>query len=165
MYDKTRRGIPMKIKIHTSLVDNMPKDEVEIMLKASKDCTILNKIIENIQCISEQMDTIIGMQNNSISIIPVQDVIYFFSKEQHNYCKTEKGEFRLKKKMYELEENLDKKQFIRISNSCIANVKYIKNFDLSKIGSIVVRFMDDTTSLVSKRRISYVMKFLKERGN
>lgn len=142
MYDKTRRGIPMKIKIHTSLVDNMPKGEVEIMLKASKDCTML-----------------------SISIIPVQDVIYFFSKEQHNYCKTEKGEFRLKKKMYELEENLDKKQFIRISNSCIANVKYIKKFDLSKIGSIVVRFMDDTTSVVAKRRISYVMKFLKERGN
>lgn len=155
----------MKVKINTNLSDDIGDDDIEITIKASKNCSILNKIIENIQYVSNQMDTIIGIKENNISIINVQDILYFYSREQSNYCKTKAGEFKIKKKMYELEENLNKNNFIRISNSCIANVKYIKSFDLSIVGNITVLFSDGTSQIVSKRRISNVMKFLKERGN
>lgn len=126
---------------------------------------MLKSIVETIQSISNNIDTIVGIKENNISIINVMEVMSFYSKDQNNYCKTEKGEFRIKKRLYELEESLDKNTFIRISNSCIINVKYIKSFDLSTIGNIIVKFLDGTSENVSKRRISYVIKFLKERGN
>ena len=153
----------MKIKIHTNISEN--NNEIEIIINAPKDAEELNQIIENIQSVSNKIDTIIGNKENQIYILNVDDVICFYAKEKSNYCKTNDGEFKIRKKLYELEENLNNKQFIRISNYCIANVKHIKSFDLSKIGDIIVRFSDGTNEYVSKRRVKNVMKFLKERGS
>lgn len=155
----------MKINIHTNISENLKNDEIEVIINSSKPSNEINKIVETIQSISQNIDTIIGIKENNISIINVLDIICFYSKEQSNYCKTKNGEYKIKKKLYELEDSLDKKTFIRISNSCIANVKFIESFDLSKIGDIIVRFSNKTQEYVSKRRIPYVMKFLKERGN
>lgn len=155
----------MKIEINTCISNEKETDEIEVTINASKNSETLNKIIESLQSISDNIDTIIGAKQNNISIINVNEIICFYSREQNNFCKTQNGEFKVKKKLYELEENLDKKTFIRISNSCIVNIKFVESFDLSKIGNIVIKFIDGTTEYVSKRRISSVMKFLRERGN
>ena len=102
-----------------------------IRINASSNSDILDKVIKNIQSISDNIDTVVGSKENNFSIINVQDVICFYSNEQNNYCKTKNGEYRIKKKLYELEESLDKNSFIRISNSCIVNIKFIESFDLS----------------------------------
>lgn len=154
----------MNIKINTNISNEMNEDEIEITVKASKNSNILTKIIDNIQSISGNIETIVGSKDNNISIINVEDVVSFYSKEQSNYCKTLKGCFKIKNKLYELDETLDKSYFIRISNSCIINIKFVESFDLSMIGNIIVKFTDGTSEYVSKRRISNVMKFLKERG-
>jgi len=155
----------MKINIHTSISDDIKDDEIEVQIKAKSNSNVLNKIIENIQNVSENIDTIIGIKESNISIIDVSDIICFYSMEQNNYCKTNSGEYKIKKKLYELEQSLDKNTFVRISNSCIVNIKFIQSFDLSMIGNIIVKFKDGTNEYVSKRRIPNVMKFLKERGN
>lgn len=154
----------MNIKINTNISNEINEDEIEVTIKASKNSNILTKIIDNIQSISGNIETIVGSKENNISIINVRDVITFYSKEQSNYCKTLKGEFKIKNKLYELDETLDKSYFIRISNSCIVNIKFVESFDLSMIGNIIVKFSDGTSEYVSKRKISSVMKFLKERG-
>lgn len=155
----------MKIKISTNIDNNLNDEEIEITINASNNSDILDKVIKNIQSISDNIDTVVGSKENNFSIINVQDVICFYSNEQNNYCKTKSGEYRIKKKLYELEESLDKNSFIRISNSCIVNIKFIESFDLSKIGNIVIKLLDGSTEDVSKRRISSIMKFLRERGN
>lgn len=154
----------MKIDIQTTFSDSLKENEIEVYIKANKNSNELNKIIENIQNISENIDTIIGTRQNNIFIINISDIISFYSKQEGNFCKTANGEFRIKKKLYDLEENLDKDTFVRISNSCIINIKYVESFDLSMIGNIIVKFTDETSEYVSKRRIPYVMKFLRERG-
>lgn len=154
----------MNIKINANISNEMNEDEIEITIKASKNSNILTKIIDNIQSISGSIETIVGSKDNNISIINVEDVVSFYSKERSNYCKTLKGNFKIKNKLYELDETLDKSYFIRISNSCIINIKFVESFDLSMIGNIIVKFTDGTSEYVSKRRISNVMKFLKERG-
>ena len=155
----------MKINIHTNISDDVNDDEIQIQIKAKSNSNIINKIIENVQNVSENIDTIIGIKENNVSIIDVSDIICFYAMEQKIYCRTKLGEFKIKKKLYELEECLDKNIFVRISNSCIVNIKFVQSFDLSMIGNIVVKFKDGTYEYVSKRRIPFVMKFLKERGN
>ncbi len=46
------------------------------------------------------------------------------------------GEYAIRYRLYELEAALDKKQFLRISNSEIVNVKKIRDIDLSIIGHL-----------------------------
>jgi len=62
-----------------------------------------------------------------------------------------------------LEENLPKKNFIRISNSVIVNISQVKYFNTNIVGSILVKLNDGTEEYVSKRRISDIMRFLKNR--
>jgi len=62
--------------------------------------------------------------------------------------------------LYELNEALDKKQFLRISNSEIVNVKKIRDIDLSIIGRICIRFEDNTQTYVSRRYIPKIKKHL-----
>ena len=73
------------------------------------------------------------------------------------------GIYRLKEKMYYLEEMLPNKDFIRISNSAIININHVKCFNTSIIGKIIVKFKDGTEESVSKRKTSEIMKFLRER--
>lgn len=152
----------MKIKLTFNIVDTL-NDEIEITINAKQKTEELQKIINNIEAISNEINTIIGTKNNEAYVISIKDVIKFYSEEQKCFCETTEGIFYIKKRLYELEEKLDKNQFIRISNSCIVNVQHIKSFDLSTTGNIVIKFHNGKFEYVSKRRVSSIMKFLRER--
>ena len=152
----------MSFKIRTNISEEF--QEIEICINAPKRTEELT-ILENelIQKSNEVLKQIIGIQNNDIFIIDVQDVIMFFSEEKNNFCKTKDGIFRIKEKLYYLEDVLPEKDFIRISNSAIININHVKCFNTSIIGSILVKFKDGSEENVSKRKVSDVMKLLKNR--
>ena len=52
---------------------------------------------------------------------------------------------------------------MRISKSCIVNIKHIKCFDLSHTGRILIRFDDNTEEIVSRRKARDVLFYLDER--
>ena len=85
----------------------------------------------------------------------------FYSDKKYNYCKLKDRTYRVKSKLYELEEiNAD---FIRISKNCIVNIKHVEMFDISKTGKIVVRLDDFTEQVVSRRKTKDIMKYLEDR--
>lgn len=51
-------------------------------------------------------------------------------------------------------------QFVRISNSEIINLKKVKNFDLSFVGTISVEMANGTTTYVSRRYVAKIKKLL-----
>ena len=103
------------------------------------------------------------MQGNDIFVINVLDIIVFYSEEKNNFCKTKDGVYRIKEKLYYLEEMLPKNDFIRISNSAIININNVKCFNTSIVGKMIVKFEDGSHEAVSRRRTSEIMKFLNER--
>lgn len=76
------------------------------------------------------------------------------------YRKTVDGEYQLRLRLYELEERLDKDDFVRISNSEIINLKRVKGFDLSYTGTICVFFQNDTVTYVSRRYVKKIKQVL-----
>lgn len=152
----------MEINIRTNISKEF--NNIEVMINAPEKTEqvveIENALLNlNFGNISE----IIGIQGNSLYILNVSDIIKFYSDEKKNYCKTSEGDFVIKEKLYFLEDNLPKDKFIRISNSVIVNIEKVKCFDTSILGSIIIKFKDNTQEYVSKRRVSSVMKFLKDR--
>lgn len=159
---KQERGKKMNIKVRTNI--SKQYDDIEIVINAPERTNQLTEIENDILRISSNtIEKVIGMQDNDIFIIDVSDIIKFYSEEKNNFCKTKDGTFKIKEKLYYLEENLPQKNFIRISNSVIVNIEKVKCFNTSIIGSILIKFEDDTEEYVSKRRVSDVMKFLKNR--
>lgn len=153
----------MKINLNT-LISESHGNDIEVTITASEYTKELGNLIELINAIStNEINTILGKNGNEISILDVNDIMFLYSEEQHNYCKTKKGRFIIKEKLYELENVLPKKNFIRISNSTIININHVESFDVGIVGSILVKFSDGSIQYVSRRRVSQVMKFLKER--
>jgi DNA-binding LytR/AlgR family response regulator len=153
----------MKIKLSTNISKDHG-DDIEVIINASKITKELEDLINLINENSKEgINTILGKDNNKISIINVDKIMYMYSENQNNYCKTEKGTFKIAEKLYELEEKLPDDKFIRISNSAIINIKYVDCFDIGIVGTILVKFIDNSTQYVSRRRVKSVMKFLKER--
>ena len=156
----------MNIKIKTDFSDKLNDDEFEIKITAKNMSESLSIIVNNIQNISSKKILLITAEyNNNIYILETEKIEKFYSKDQNVYCLYNNISYKVKKKLYELEGLLDKKIFIRISNSCIINIKQIECFDIGIVGNIIVRFKDKSTENVSKRRLSSVTNFLKERWN
>lgn len=151
----------MDIKIYTNVSEKF--NEIEIVVNAPKITEDFKKIIENLADISNSKNEIIGKQNNEIFLLKLKDILFFYSDEKYNYCKTQDGTYKVQQRLYELEEKLPKDKFIRISNSNIVNIEEVECFDVSNVGSIIVKMKDKNKLPVSKRRIKYIMKFLNER--
>lgn len=107
---------------------------------------------------------IMANKNNEIYFIKIEDIICFFSQDKYNYIRTKDGIYRLKYKLYEIEEVFNSKDFIRISKSCIININQVKCFDTNTLGTLVVKLNDNTQEIVSKRNVSQIMKLLRERS-
>ena len=80
------------------------------------------------------------------------------------YAVTEEGEYQLRYRLYEVEERVNPKYFVRISQSEIVNLRKVKRFDLSLTGTIGVLFSDGSFSYVSRRFVSKIKQCLEIGG-
>ena len=151
----------MKVKVNTNISPEF--EEISIYINAPELSEELQRIIYNLSNLSSTKEEIVATKNNEIFLIKTKDIFYLYSDEKNNYAKTMQGAFRVKERLYELEEELPSNRFIRISNSCNINIDKTQCFDTSIIGSLVVKMEDGTKQEVSKRRMKDVMKFLNER--
>ena len=153
----------MEIKVRTNISNEY--QDIDVIINAPQKTEEV-QALENLLLAKAQksINQILAMQNNDIFIISVSDIIVFFSEEKNNFCKTKDGIFKIKEKLYYLEEMLPSKDFIRISNSAIININHVRCFNTSIIGRIIVKFKDGSEENVSKRKTPEIMKFLKERS-
>lgn len=70
----------------------------------------------------DKIKHLVGKKDDSYEILNYPDVIYIEAQGNLVYCKTSKGIYRLKEKLYELDERLQPQGFIRISKSTIINI-------------------------------------------
>lgn len=153
----------MNFKINTNISTEIT--ETSITINAPKMNYEIQNIIKYILNMNEMPNQIIASKNNQVYFIDLEKVMCFFSKDKYNYLRTNEGIYRIKYKLYELEEIFKHKDFIRISNSCIINIRQVKCFDTSVLGTVLVKLNDNTQETVSKRNVAQIMKLLKKRGN
>ena len=153
----------MDIKVNTNISKEFNDTIIKIEVTAPEVTEDIQKFLNNISQITKKKEEIVATKNNEIFLLKSKNVYYFYSDEKNNFAKTNDGIYKIKEKLYELEENLDEKKFIRISNSCIINIDKTKCFDVSQIGSLFAKMEDNTKQEVSKRKIKNVMNFLNER--
>jgi len=122
----------------------------------------MNEEVNSIlQKLSEEAPAIItGTRDECLEIIEQQDIIRIYAGSGKVIALSERGEFVLRQRLYELEEKLDSRRFIRISNSEIINLKKVQNFDLSITGTICVRFKNGSMSYVSRRYVQKIKQVL-----
>lgn len=102
---------------------------------------------------------IIGYTDKTAEVLYPDEIICFISQSNKTYAVTEKGKYRTRDRLYSLEEKLGT-SFIRINQSCIANIRKIKRFESSPYGSLSVIFTDGGKDYISRRNLKNVKERL-----
>lgn len=132
--------------------------EPKIIVMTDSMTEEINDILKKL---SEDVPQIIsGSKNGKIEVLEQSDFIRIYANDGKVFAVTEKGEYALRFRLYELEKLLDARHFVRISNSEIINLKKVDHFDLSFTGTICVKFTNQTTTYVSRRYVSKIKKIL-----
>ena len=136
-------------------------EEVEVLITAQEQSRTVNALYEHIVEFDKMsLETLTAYRDDIAKIVNMTDVFRIYTGNQKVYIQTHQGEYAIRYRLYELEAALDKKQFLRISNSEIVNIKKIRDIDLSIIGRICIRFEDNTQTYVSRRYIPKIKKSL-----
>ena len=89
----------------------------------------------------------------------LNEICCFITEENKVYALTEKGKYRLKSRLYQIEENLND-NFVKINQSCIANIKKIDKFKASVGGALTVIFKNVYEDYVSRINLKNVKERL-----
>ena len=130
---------------------NIDKKFVETIVTIST-----NKVNDEIQnlvnYIENKEDYFTGISDGKVRILNTEDIIRVYVEERKVYVVTVEGRFIVRKKLYEVQSMLTK-DFIKISQSEIANVKYIYSLDLGLRGTIIIKYKNSDISYVSRRML------------
>lgn len=96
-------------------------------------------------------DTVQAYHENERIRIPSAEILRIFAQGQKVFCQTESGIFTLHARLYEMEEQLDPKRFVRISKCEIVNKQKILRLDLSLTGTIGIRLEGNIKTYTSRR--------------
>ena len=142
------------MKVEIKIDDSYIEPKILILTAAMTEDVnlILNKLSENTP------QVISGCKNEKIEVIEQEDLIRIYAGSGKVFAVTEKGEYTVRFRLYEIEKRLNHNQFVRISNSEIINLKKVNNFDLSFTGTIRVELTNGTAAYVSRRYVSKIKK-------
>ena len=153
----------MRIQFNEKNNSNLEEDEIYLELQYCSKNKEVQHLIEYINNYNIGRNSTVVVVTDDYAVIEIntKDIIMFYSDKKNNYCKVKDKSYRIKSRLYELEKEYT--DFIRVSKSCIVNIKHVEKFDISESGKIVVRLDDLSEQIVSRRRSSNIMKYLEER--
>ena len=138
-----------------TLILDKNRDE-EIIIYAREK----NELVSKIEKLTEESPPDLTGYRDKVGVILNPDEIYCFIAQGNKvYAVTEKEKLQMKIRLYKIEEyELD--SFVKINQSCIANLNKIARFDTSVSGTLKVVFKNGYTDYVSRRNLKNVKERL-----
>ncbi len=133
---------------------NIDKARDEEVLVFAHKKSALTDAIANLCANSELPITGIREDGDICPIAPTE-VCCFIIESGKIYAITLNGKLRIKNRLYELEE-LFGADFIRINQSCLANMRMIERFSTDFSGTLKVNFKNGYSDYVSRRNLKKV---------
>lgn len=144
----------MKVRL---LIDEQYK-EMECHICCDKNDALTNDVLNLARSVFDT--SIVAYDGDKTVMVQASDIVRIFAANKQVYVATVAGEYRIKERLYELEEKLDDKVFVRISNSEIVNVKKLVRMDTSLTGTIRMFLQGGMDTYVSRRYVAKIKKAL-----
>ena len=132
--------------------------ETKIIVVTSKVTEEVNEIVKRLS--SEQPQMIAGFKDEQATMLEPNQIYRVYASDGKVYAEAENGTHLLRLRLYEAEQRLAKCSFVRISNGEIINLKKVKGFDLSLVGTICVSLSNETVTYVSRRYVAKIKQLL-----
>ena len=144
------------LKIEVKLDENCLETKIIILTQ---------KMTDEITALMQRMSDytpqgIVGFDGDDVRFLEMSDIVRIYAAIGKVFAVIGNKEYILRLRLYEAEERLNGKGFVRISNSEIINIKKAKKFDLSTAGTICVSLSNGNISFVSRRYVTKIKKTL-----
>lgn len=137
----------MKFSLHID-----PEREEEIVIYAQEN----RAIFADIQRLLAAEETLLmGYEGEHIVVLKPKKISCFVSGDDKVFAICGEHRYLVKKRLYQLEEQLGR-DYMKINQSCLANISQISRFSASIGGSLEVVFRDGYRDYVSRRELKKV---------
>lgn len=133
-----------------TIIDKQHEEEVVIYVHERSS---LSEEIERL--VQGRENKIVGYADGEIMNLNISEVCCFAVIDNKIYAVCDRKRFHIKQRLYSLEEMLGD-DFVKINQSCIANIKKIERFDTSFAGSLSIVFKNGYRDYVSRRQLKTV---------
>lgn len=141
----------MKLKI---IIDQTREEEIVIYCKEKNRIT---DAIENL--LAEECLTFLGQTEDGYKKLELNEIYFFRVEDNKIYAALEKEKYRIKTRLYKLEDCLPK-NYVKINQSTIINIQKIDSFSSDFTGTLTVTLKNGFSDYVSRRNLKNVKERL-----
>ena len=150
--EKGARDVQVEVKL------DMAATEPKVIILTSRMTEEVHSIVRMLS--ETEPKLIAGFREDTVTVLDETDILKIYAANGKVYAVLPSGEYMLRLRLYEMEERLRSRHFVRISNSEIINLKKVKSFDLSFAGTICVVLSDGSKTYVSRRYVAKLKEVL-----
>ena len=144
------------MKIEIKIDENCAEPKVIVVTDR-----VTEKINEIVKRLSDEPSQILaGFKDGQVAVLEPEQICRIYAADGKVYAETKNEMYSLRLRLYEAEQRLANRSFARISNGELINLKKVKNFDLSFVGTICVSLSNGTVTYVSRRYVSKIKQLL-----
>ena len=103
---------------------------------------------------------LVGFSEGTATVLAPETLLRVYVENGRTMAHTEQGTYALKGPLYEWEQRLAPRAFVRVSQSEIIHLKKVKAFDLNLAGTVLVRLTGGTVTYASRRYVAKIKTLL-----
>jgi len=134
------------------------RKEPKIIILAGEDSPELRRLAEELSGLA--LGPVAVWKGEQALRLPQGDFLRFYADGKGVSAQTGEEVYSVRLRLYELEERLDPKRFVRISNSEIINLDRVTAVDLSLTGTIRMTLDGSVQAYVSRRYVKKIKETL-----
>ena len=128
--------------------------ETEIIV----NCNSMNESIEKFISTIKMFDMkLIGKKDGQQCFIDISNIIYIESTDKRTFLYTTKDVYESPLRLFELEEKLIERDFLRASKNCLFNINYIHSLK-SDLEQRLILAMENDIKIIVSRQYSNIVK-------
>ncbi len=133
------------------LIENKNVEKTQVTIEYKEKDAQVNQIIRFVEHLEEMENHLIASADGQLFYINAGDILYIESVERKTFGYTVDGVYELNNKLYEIEEKYSAWDYMRISKSCIVNLKKIHSLKPDFGGKILATMVNHEKLYISRQ--------------
>lgn len=133
-------------------------DETKVVIYTKEITPEINELFDKLS--SKKTNILKVYKDEEIYLLNCDDIESIYAEDGKIFAKTAKDLYQIKKRLYEIENEVPNEKFVRISNSEIINFDKVDNLNTKLLGTISINLKSGYTTYVSRRYIKSIKEFL-----
>jgi DNA-binding LytR/AlgR family response regulator len=157
--EKIKYGVYCVLVMLIKLEQNISQRDIEVLITYPAK----NKIVENILSLLKSLDKQIDCySDDAIKMVNVNDIYYIESIDKKTIVFCEKGNYQVKKRLYQIFDELSDNGFVQISKYCIMNINKLEEIKTLNNSHLEAVLSNGKCLYVTRKYLANIKQLLQE---